>query len=133
MHGSKRQLRLHKKELCSRLAARTATVLFAAAVAGMWGHSHAHCVMSQGAWHYHILTSCTRLSAELQMEQLTLQPIKRIEGHVQLPGSKSLSNRVLLLAALSEGTTLVKNLLVRLLQVLMCMRIASRAPCTVMC
>ena len=67
------------------------------------------------------------------MEQLTLQPIKRIEGHVQLPGSKSLSNRVLLLAALSEGTTLVKNLLVRLLQVLMCMRIASRAPCTVMC
>ena len=48
------------------------------------------------------------------MEQLTLQPIKRIEGHVQLPGSKSLSNRVLLLAALSEGTTLVKNLLVRL-------------------
>lgn len=48
------------------------------------------------------------------MEQLTLQPIKRIEGHVQLPGSKSLSNRVLLLAALSEGITLVKNLLVRL-------------------
>ena len=47
------------------------------------------------------------------MEQLTLQPIKKIEGHVQLPGSKSLSNRVLLLAALSEGTTLVKNLLVR--------------------
>ena len=50
--------------------------------------------------------------AEKAMEQLTLQPIKRIEGHVQLPGSKSLSNRVLLLAALSEGTTLVKNLLV---------------------
>ena len=52
-------------------------------------------------------------SAEKAMEQLTLQPIKRIEGHVQLPGSKSLSNRVLLLAALSEGTTLIKNLLVR--------------------
>ena len=28
-----------------------------------------------------------------------------------LPGSKSLSNRVLLLAALSEGTTIVENLL----------------------
>ena len=69
----------------------------------------------------------------MQMEQLTLQPIKRIEGHVQLPGSKSLSNRVLLLAALSEGSTLVKNLLVRLLLVLMCMRIASRAPCTMVC
>ncbi len=53
------------------------------------------------------------VSAEKAMEQLTLQPIKRIEGHVQLPGSKSLSNRVLLLAALSEGTTLIKNLLVR--------------------
>ena len=51
------------------------------------------------------------------MEQLTLQPIKRIEGHVQLPGSKSLSNRVLLLAALSEGTTLVRNLLVRCLRI----------------
>jgi hypothetical protein len=44
---------------------------------------------------------------------LTLQPIDKIEGHVKLPGSKSLSNRILLLAALSEGTTLVKNLLVR--------------------
>ena len=47
------------------------------------------------------------------VEQLTLQPIKRIEGHVKLPGSKSLSNRILLLAALSEGTTEVQNLLVR--------------------
>lgn len=46
------------------------------------------------------------------VEQLVLQPIKRIEGHVKLPGSKSLSNRILLLAALSEGTTEVQNLLV---------------------
>ncbi|KAK9851675.1 hypothetical protein WJX84_007909 [Apatococcus fuscideae] len=45
------------------------------------------------------------------VEQLTLQPIKRIEGHVRLPGSKSLSNRVLLLAALAEGTTTINNLL----------------------
>lgn len=35
-----------------------------------------------------------------------------MSGHVKLPGSKSLSNRILLLAALSEGTTLVRNLLV---------------------
>ncbi len=42
-----------------------------------------------------------------------MQPIKKIEGVVKLPGSKSLSNRALLLAALAEGTTLVKNLLVR--------------------
>lgn len=47
------------------------------------------------------------------MDQLVLQPISKIEGHVKLPGSKSLSNRILLLAALSKGTTVVKNLLVR--------------------
>jgi 3-phosphoshikimate 1-carboxyvinyltransferase len=42
---------------------------------------------------------------------LVLQPIRRIEGEIRLPGSKSLSNRVLLLAALSEGETSVENLL----------------------
>lgn len=46
------------------------------------------------------------------VEQLVLQPIRKIEGHVKLPGSKSLSNRILLLAALSDGTTEVQNLLV---------------------
>ncbi len=45
------------------------------------------------------------------MEQLTLQPIKHVQGEVQLPGSKSLSNRILLLSALAEGTTDVYNLL----------------------
>ncbi|KAJ9525691.1 hypothetical protein QJQ45_003504 [Haematococcus lacustris] len=44
-------------------------------------------------------------------EQLVLQPISTISGTVKLPGSKSLSNRILLLAALAEGTTVVKNLL----------------------
>ncbi|KAM7472101.1 hypothetical protein LguiA_010284 [Lonicera macranthoides] len=43
--------------------------------------------------------------------EITLQPIKDISGTVELPGSKSLSNRILLLAALSEGTTVVDNLL----------------------
>ena len=42
---------------------------------------------------------------------LDLAPIATIEGTVRLPGSKSLSNRVLLLAALAEGTTTVENLL----------------------
>ncbi|KAG2499905.1 hypothetical protein HYH03_002193 [Edaphochlamys debaryana] len=46
-----------------------------------------------------------------KVHELALQPVKKIEGTVKLPGSKSLSNRILLLAALSEGTTLVKNLL----------------------
>jgi 3-phosphoshikimate 1-carboxyvinyltransferase len=45
------------------------------------------------------------------MEQLTLKPIRHIEGQVQLPGSKSLSNRILLLSALAHGTTEVSNLL----------------------
>mmetsp|Transcript_69235 Transcript_69235/g.150674 ORF Transcript_69235/g.150674 Transcript_69235/m.150674 type:complete len:450 (+) Transcript_69235:86-1435(+) len=45
------------------------------------------------------------------MEQLKLEPIKRLSGTVDLPGSKSLSNRALLLAGLSSGTTVVENLL----------------------
>ena len=45
------------------------------------------------------------------MESLTLQPIARVEGTVNLPGSKSVSNRALLLAALARGTTVLTNLL----------------------
>ncbi|OFA33351.1 3-phosphoshikimate 1-carboxyvinyltransferase [Glaciecola punicea] len=45
------------------------------------------------------------------MEQLTLSPVKKVSGHIHLPGSKSLSNRALLLAALSEGQTRLYNLL----------------------
>ncbi|KAL2658451.1 hypothetical protein GLYMA_03G027400v4 [Glycine max] len=43
--------------------------------------------------------------------EIVLEPIKDISGTITLPGSKSLSNRILLLAALSEGTTVVDNLL----------------------
>jgi len=45
------------------------------------------------------------------MEQLLLKPIKRIDGQLNLPGSKSLSNRILLLSSLATGTTDVQNLL----------------------
>ena len=45
------------------------------------------------------------------MESLTLKPAGRVEGVVQLPGSKSLSNRLLLLSALARGQTEVVNLL----------------------
>jgi 3-phosphoshikimate 1-carboxyvinyltransferase len=45
------------------------------------------------------------------MNQLTLQPIKKVEGEINLPGSKSLSNRALLLASLAKGTTKITNLL----------------------
>ncbi|MGN6826676.1 bifunctional 3-phosphoshikimate 1-carboxyvinyltransferase/cytidylate kinase [Paucibacter sp. M5-1] len=42
---------------------------------------------------------------------LDLPPLRSAAGTVRLPGSKSISNRVLLLAGLSEGTTLVHDLL----------------------
>jgi 3-phosphoshikimate 1-carboxyvinyltransferase len=45
------------------------------------------------------------------MESLTLQPIQKVSGEVNLPGSKSVSNRALLLAALSSGKTRLTNLL----------------------
>lgn len=45
------------------------------------------------------------------MESLTLKPVKTMRGEVTLPGSKSLSNRILLLAALAEGETRITNLL----------------------
>ena len=45
------------------------------------------------------------------MQQLTLSPVTKVSGHIHLPGSKSLSNRALLLAALSEGQTKLTNLL----------------------
>jgi 3-phosphoshikimate 1-carboxyvinyltransferase len=45
------------------------------------------------------------------MEILNLAPVRRVEGAVRLPGSKSISNRALLLAALADGTTRIANLL----------------------
>ena len=42
---------------------------------------------------------------------LDLPPLQAAAGEVHLPGSKSISNRVLLLAALSAGTTTVHDLL----------------------
>lgn len=44
-------------------------------------------------------------------EQLTISPIHHVLGTVILPGSKSLSNRVLLLSMLAEGMTKIHNLL----------------------
>jgi 3-phosphoshikimate 1-carboxyvinyltransferase len=44
-------------------------------------------------------------------EFLDLRPARRARGSVRLPGSKSISNRVLLLAALAHGETEVSGLL----------------------
>ncbi len=45
------------------------------------------------------------------MEYLDLAPIAQVGGTVKLPGSKSISNRTLLLAALAEGNSEVRGLL----------------------
>lgn len=46
------------------------------------------------------------------MDWLDLPVTKAARGIVQLPGSKSISNRILLLAALANGKTFVRNLLI---------------------
>jgi 3-phosphoshikimate 1-carboxyvinyltransferase len=45
------------------------------------------------------------------MEQLHLAAAAQATGSITLPGSKSISNRTLLLAALSEGVTVIRDLL----------------------
>ncbi len=45
------------------------------------------------------------------MEALTLSPVAKVDGSINLPGSKSVSNRALLLAALAKGETTLTNLL----------------------
>ena len=60
-------------------------------------------------------TACYRLSRQRRgisvMDYLDLAAVQYAKGTVQLPGSKSLSNRILLLAALAEGVTNVYGLL----------------------
>jgi 3-phosphoshikimate 1-carboxyvinyltransferase len=45
------------------------------------------------------------------MDSLELEPVRRAAGTVRLPGSKSISNRVLLLSALAAGDTELHGLL----------------------
>lgn len=45
------------------------------------------------------------------MEQLHLPAAHQAQGAITLPGSKSISNRTLLLAALSDGVTVIRDLL----------------------
>ena len=45
------------------------------------------------------------------MKYLDLPPLDRVAGTLRLPGSKSISNRVLLLSALAKGKTQVRGLL----------------------
>ena len=45
------------------------------------------------------------------MNYLELAPIARVRGKVRLPGSKSISNRTLLLAALADDVTVLRDVL----------------------
>lgn len=45
------------------------------------------------------------------MEKLHLPQFNSVSGEVLIPGSKSISNRILLLAAMAKGETLIHNLL----------------------
>jgi len=56
-------------------------------------------------------SSADRAGSQRWPEQLTVAPIARAQGVVRLPGSKSISNRALLLAALAAGTTSLSRLL----------------------
>ncbi len=63
------------------------------------------------------------------MEYIDLSPLSHAQGTVRLPGSKSISNRTLLLAALSEGTTDIRDLLAsddtdRMLDALKCLGVS---------
>lgn len=49
--------------------------------------------------------------SQAKSEYLDLQPIRAVRGTVRLPGSKSISNRTLLLAALAQGTTTLREVL----------------------
>lgn len=47
----------------------------------------------------------------IMQDSFRLKPISYVNGTVYLPGSKSISNRVLLIASMSKGTTYLNNLL----------------------
>ncbi|HET9044554.1 MAG TPA: 3-phosphoshikimate 1-carboxyvinyltransferase, partial [Burkholderiales bacterium] len=70
--------------------------------------------------------------AAARPDHLDLAPVARVAGAVALPGSKSISNRTLLLAALAEGATGIAGLLdsddtARMLEALRVLGIAWQA------
>lgn len=68
-------------------------------------------ILTRGRSTLKVFASVAAAEKPSTVPEIVLQPIKEISGTVKLPGSKSLSNRFLLLAALAEGRTVVDNLL----------------------
>ncbi len=65
--------------------------------------------LARGAWR--AAAASGPLDNRNTMEYLDLGPFSHARGTIRLPGSKSISNRVLLLAALAQGETTITNLL----------------------
>ena len=90
-------------DICTMLADRR--VWRARLHNGRWRHAghlleSLTATCSERAWHHRRVTAWPAV--------LTVDPIDRASGAVRLPGSKSISNRVLLLSALADSeTTLV--------------------------
>jgi 3-phosphoshikimate 1-carboxyvinyltransferase len=57
------------------------------------------------------MASCNITWRFPKLDYLDLAPIRKARGAIRLPGSKSMSNRVLLLAALADGETRIHDLL----------------------
>lgn len=68
-------------------------------------------ILTRGRSSLKVIASVAAAEKPSAVPEIVLRPIKEISGTVKLPGSKSLSNRILLLAALAEGRTVVDNLL----------------------
>jgi 3-phosphoshikimate 1-carboxyvinyltransferase len=44
-----------------------------------------------------------------EVSAITVEPVARLDGHIAVPGDKSISHRAVLLAALAEGETLING------------------------
>src|SRR5258708_36578415 len=54
----------------------------------------------------------THLTDQSMVTQIEIRPLNRpVNAEIQVPGSKSITNRALLLAALSDGTSTLENAL----------------------
>lgn len=67
-----------------------------------WGLNHNVRLSNHAIRTARVSASVDTAEKPSSVSEITLQPIKEISGTIKLPGSKSLSNRILLLAALSE-------------------------------
>lgn len=45
------------------------------------------------------------------MPSITVKPVNKIEGSIQIPGDKSISQRAIILSSIAEGVTRIKNFL----------------------